>query len=153
FLDIPDVSGLTILSTESLQAISGWYDGMTLEEARKRFRATLEIEGVPAFWEDHLFSSQGRAIEYKAGEVTLFGMSPRARCIVPSRNPETGEIIHAFPKIFARHRAESLPEFSKLKEYGHHYHLTVNCYVPDTEVGKWITVGDTIETIGEKIFY
>jgi len=153
FLDIPDISGMTILSTASLQSISEWFGGMALEETRKRFRATLEIEGVQPFWEDHLCSSQGVGIKFKIGEVTAFGMSPRARCVVPTRNPETGEVIHGFQKSFARHRAATLPEFSTLKQYGHHNHLTVNCYIPATEVGKWIKVGDAIEIMGEKIFY
>jgi uncharacterized protein len=153
FLDIPDISGATILSTASLQAISEWYDHMNIEETRKRFRATVEIDGVSAFWEDHLFSREGRGIEFKIGEVTLFGMSPRARCVVPTRNPETGEVVHAFPKTFARHRASSLPEWSTLNDYGHHYYLTVNCYIPATEVGKFIEIGDKISIIGEKKFY
>jgi len=153
FMDIPDISGLTILSKASLQELSICFDSMTLEEARRRFRATIELDGVPAFWEDHLFSSEGKGIEFKIGAVTLFGMSPRARCIVPSRHPETGEVIHAFAKSFARHRAATLPDFSKLNEFGHHYHLTVNCYVPATEIGKWIHAGDELEIIGEKVFY
>ena len=153
FMDIPDISGVTVLSTSSLQSVSEWYNNMNLDETRKRFRATIEIEGVPAFWEDHLFSKEGRGIEFKIGEVTMFGMSPRARCVVPTRNPETGEVIHAFPKTFAKHRAASLPEWSTLKEYGHHYHLTVNCYIPATEIGKWIEVGNGVKIISEKVFY
>ena len=121
FLDIPDISGVTILSTSSLQSVSEWYGHMNLDETRKRFRSTIEIEGVPAFWEDHLFSKEGRGIEFKIADVTMYGMSPRARCVVPTRNPETGEVIHAFPKTFARHRAATLPEWSTLNEYGHHY--------------------------------
>ncbi len=153
FLDIPDISGATVLSTASLQAVSQWYDGQDLDETRKRFRANIEIENVPAFWEDHLFSSPGKGIEFKAGDVTLFGMSPRARCVVPSRHPLTGKVTPAFPKTFARHRAASLPAWSDLEEYGHHYHLTVNCYIPATEKGKWISTGDKITIIGEKVFY
>jgi uncharacterized protein YcbX len=153
FMDIPDISGLTILSKASLQTISTWFDGMTVEETRRRFRATIEIDGVEPFWEDHLFSSEGKGIEFKIGEVTLVGMSPRARCIVPTRNPETGEVVHGFTKSFVRHRAEALPDFSKLKEYGHHYYLTVNCYAPPSEIGKWIHVGDELEIIREKVFY
>jgi uncharacterized protein YcbX len=153
FLDIPDISGATVLTTASLQEVSTWFDHMNLDETRKRFRATLEMEGVPAFWEDHLFSSEGRAIEFKVGDVTLYGISPRARCIVPTRNPETGESTHAFPKSFARHRASTLPEWSKLEEYGHHYYLTVNCYFPATEIGKMIEKGNEIKIIGEKAFY
>ena len=153
FLDIPDISGVTVLSTASLQEISGWFSNMPLAETRKRFRATLEIEGVPAFWEDHLFTTEGSGIEFKVGDVTLFGMSPRARCVVPTRNPETGEVIHAFPKSFAKHRASTIPAWSKLDEFGHHYFLTVNCYIPATEVGKTIETGHEIKIIGEKIFY
>jgi uncharacterized protein len=145
FLDIPDISGVTILSTASLQEVSTWYENMDLDETRKRFRATLEIDGVTAFWEDHLFSKEGTAVEFKVGDVTLYGMSPRARCVVPTRHPETGEVIHAFPKSFARHRASTLPEWSQLEEYGHHYYLTVNCYIPETEIGKTIETGDEVK--------
>lgn len=153
FLDIPDISGATVLSKSSLQSVSEWFNNMNLEETRKRFRATIEIEGVPAFWEDHLFSKEGIGIEFKIGNVTMFGMSPRARCVVPTRNPDTGEVIHAFPKSFARHRATTQPEWSTLNNYGHHYFLTVNCYIPATEIGKFIEIGDKISIIGEKVFY
>lgn len=153
FLDIPDISGVTILSTASLQEISGWFTNMPLTETRKRFRSTLEIEGVPAFWEDHLFSTEGRGIEFKVGDVTFFGMSPRARCVVPTRNPETGEVIHAFPKSFSKHRAATIPAWSGLDAFGHHYFLTVNCFIPATEIGKTIETGYAIKIIGEKIFY
>ena len=153
FMDIPDISGVTILSTSSLETVSAWFNGMDLEETRKRFRATIEIEGIPAFWEDNLFSTEGRGIEFKIGNVTMFGMSPRARCVVPTRNPETGEVIHGFPKSFARHRAASQPGWSTLSEYGHHYFLTVNCYIPATEIGKFIETGDKVSIVGEKVFY
>src|SRR5258708_10269233 len=57
FPDDTLASGPTIVSTASLQSIAGWFGptpqgfpGITLDEARQRFRATLEINGVPAFW-------------------------------------------------------------------------------------------------------
>ena len=153
FMDMPDISGITILSTSSLKSISQWFNNIELEETRKRFRATIEIEGTTPFWEDHLFSKEGTGIEFTLGEVTLFGMSPRARCVVPTRNPESGEVTHAFPKIFSKHRASDLPEWSTLKEHGHHYFLTVNCYIPETEIGKWINMGDEVNIVGEKKFY
>ena len=153
FLDIPDISGVTVLSTSSVQSVSNWYTDMSVDETRRRFRATIEIEGVQAFWEDCLFSKEGSGIEFKVGDVTMFGMSPRARCVVPTRNPETGDVTHAFAKTFARHRAESQPEWSTLNNYGHHYFLTVNCYIPATEIGKYIETGDKISVVGEKTFY
>jgi uncharacterized protein len=150
FMDMPDISGATVLSTSSLQEVSGWFDHMNVDETRKRFRATLEIEGVPSFWEDRLFSMEGRRIEFKVGEVSMFGMSPRARCVVPTRNPETGEVTHAFAKSFSKHRASTIPEWSTLEEYGHHYFLSVNCHIPATEIGKTIETGNEITIIGEK---
>lgn len=37
-------NGPTIISTASLQAVCGWFPGVTLESARQRFRTTLEID-------------------------------------------------------------------------------------------------------------
>lgn len=150
FLDIPDQSGITIISTASIQSVATWFNIPDLDETRKRFRATVEIQSAVPFWEDHLFSKEGTSIEFTIGEVTLFGMSPRARCVVPTRNPETGEVLHAFPKTFAKHRAASLPAWSKLDEYDHYYYLTVDCYIPASEVGKWICVGDEVKVVVER---
>ena len=150
FLDIPVQSGVTVLSKASLQTVGAWFNDMDLDDTRKRFRATIEITGVPAFWEDKLFLEEGTAIEFKIGDITLYGVSPRARCVVPTRHPQTGEAIHGFPKIFAQQRIKTLPPWSTLSDYGHAYHLSVDCYLPPTEIGKWIAVGDELTIIGRK---
>jgi uncharacterized protein len=147
FLDIPDKSGATILSTASLQEVATWFGNMPLEETRKRFRATLEIESVPAFWEDQLFSLNGNGIELKIGDVKMIGMSPRARCVVPTRHPENAELIQGFQKAFSQQRAKSLPEWSTLGDYEHYYHLSVDCSIPSTEIGKTIEVGCRLKII------
>ena len=150
FLDIPVQSGVTVLSNASLKTVSTWFNDMDMEETRKRFRATIEITGAPAFWEDKLFLEERTAIEFKIGQVTLYGISPRARCVVPTRHPQTGEITHGFPKIFAQQRTNTLPKWSTLADYGHAYYLTVDCYIPPTEFGKWITTGDELTITGKK---
>jgi uncharacterized protein YcbX len=150
FLDIPVKSGVTVLSTASLETVSGWFNNLELEETRMRFRATIEIDHVPAFWEDRLFYQQETVVEFKIGEAILYGMSPRARCIVPTRHPKTGELIHAFQKTFAIQRAASQPDWSSLDDYGHGYYLSVDCYIPPSEFGKFIAVGDEIKIIGNK---
>lgn len=38
--------GPTIVSTASLEAVCAWFPGMALDEARRRFRATLEIDAA-----------------------------------------------------------------------------------------------------------
>ncbi|HLZ90849.1 MAG TPA: MOSC N-terminal beta barrel domain-containing protein [Candidatus Acidoferrum sp.] len=45
FPDETVASGPTIVSTASLQAVCEWFPGVTLDNARQRFRATLEIDG------------------------------------------------------------------------------------------------------------
>ena len=149
FLDVPVLSGMTVLSTASLETVAGWFNDMDIEETRKRFRATIEITNVPAFWEDKLFLEEGTAIEFKIGDIILFGMSPRARCVVPTRHPQTGEVIHGFQKLFATQRAANLPPGSTLEAYGHTYYLSVDCYVPPSEFGKWIKIGDEVVIIGK----
>lgn len=152
FLDVPILSGVTILSTSSLETVGTWFTEMKPEETRERFRANLEISNVPAFWEDRLFFKEGTAVEFKIGEAVLYGMSPRARCVVPSRHPQTGEVIQLFQKIFAMQRAQSLPAGSTLHHYGHTYYLSVDCYIPPSEFGKWIRVGEEVKIIGKKTF-
>lgn len=151
FLDVPDKGGVTVVSSESLQLASTWFPSLSLEETRRRFRVTLEFDGVSAFWEDRLFSSVGKSVEFKVGEVSVIGMSPCARCVVPSRNPDTAEVLTGFQKTFSEKRNSSQPLGSTLNEYGHHYHLAVNCFIPTSEVGKKMRVGDELLIIGEKI--
>lgn len=151
FLDVPVQSGVTVLSTASLQKVANWFSNMDMEETRKRFRATIEITDVPAFWEDKLFLEEGTAIEFTMGEVTMYGISPRARCVVPTRHPQTAEAFPKFPKTFAQQRMASLPQWSTLEDYGHAYYLSVDCYLPPSEFGKWIAVGNELNIIAQKI--
>ncbi len=153
FLDSPDRGGVTVLSTSSLQSVSEWFPGLSLEETRSRFRATLEIEGSEAFWEDNLFSKPGTNIKFRIGDVTVYGTSPCARCAVPSRNPVSGETIQSFQKSFTTERSAKLPAWSELNEYGHFYYMSVNCYIPPTEIGKWVKIGDQVNIIGDKEIY
>lgn len=150
FLDVPVRSSMTLLSTASLQTVAGWFDNLPLEQTRQRFRATLELGNVPAFWEDRLFTTQGKAIEFTIGDVKVLGMSPRARCVVPTRNPKTGDGIHAFQKTFADRRLQNLPAWSVLENYGHTYYLSVDCMIPLTETGKWISIADEVRLTGKK---
>ncbi len=122
---------------------------MELEDMRRRFRATIEIEGVPAFWEDQLFSEPGSAIVFELGMVKMMGISPRERCSVPTRDPQDGEIFHGFPKIFSRHRAGTIPSWSALEHYPHFYHFAVDCQIPESETGKTLRVGDELNILGK----
>lgn len=62
FMDIPDISGVTILSTSSLQEVASWFNDMDLGETRKRFRATLELQAAPAFGKTTCFRRKAKEL-------------------------------------------------------------------------------------------
>jgi uncharacterized protein YcbX len=138
--------GPTIISTASLQAVCDWFPGLTIEEARLRFRATLEINAVPAFWEDQLFAENERSvIRFRFGEVAFDGSNPCARCPVPSRDSHTGEILLDFAKRFSDLRRKHLPPWAPESRFDHYFRLAVNTRVPPSESGKLLRLGDSLE--------
>ncbi|MBZ5528927.1 MAG: MOSC N-terminal beta barrel domain-containing protein [Acidobacteriia bacterium] len=146
-------SGPTIVSTASLEAVCSWFpeqllDGALprLDQARRRFRATLELAGVPAFWEDQLFTAEENyPRRFRIGEVCFEGTNPCARCPVPPRDPETAEELPAFQKQFSALRQKTLPSWSPAARFDHFYRLATNTRVPGTESGKLLRIGDTVE--------
>jgi uncharacterized protein YcbX len=160
FPDDTIASGPTIVSTASLESVAGWFTlrnegfgptpqgfpGVTVDEARQRFRATLEINGVPAFWEDQLFGEDERSVvRFKIGEINFEGSNPCARCPVPPRNPQTGEILEGFQKRFTQLRESTLPPWSPRPRFDHFYRLSTNTRVPPSEINKLLRVGDPLQ--------
>tara|TARA_R110002096_G_scaffold413811_1_gene614738 strand:+ start:11386 stop:12192 length:807 start_codon:yes stop_codon:yes gene_type:complete len=148
FMDMPGTSSVTIVSDETLKSLHKDLNDKSLDTLRLRFRANIELSGVPAYWEENLFAGSGKAVHFKIGDVEMIGISPRARCNVPPRNPLTGETDKSFVKKMIRSREENLPKGSLVPNYGSLYHLTVNTYVPDNQKGKTLFLGDEVEVIG-----
>jgi uncharacterized protein YcbX len=143
FPDDPIANGPTIISTASLESVCEWFPTITLDEARLRFRSSLEINGVPAWWEDQLFGEDERSvIRFKIGDVNFEGSNPCARCPVPPRNPKTGEILEGFQKRFTQLRESTLPPWSPRPRFDHFYRLATNTRVALTEQNKLLRVGD-----------
>lgn len=147
-LDIPGASSVTILSEASLISLQKDLGTHGLEDLRLRFRSNLELAGAEAFWEEQFFGEPGTGMRIQVGEVEMIGISPRARCNVPPRDPFSGETDKTFIKSMMRSRAGSLPSNSCLPHYGNFYHLTVNTYIPETETGKRLKVGDPVRILG-----
>ncbi len=154
FPDDAIANGPTIVSTASLQAVCGLFPGMTIDDARLRFRTTLEIDGgrsavapeeVPAFWEDQLFSAEEHgAVRFRIGEVNFEGSNPCARCPVPPRDPHTGVIIPGFQKIFSDYRRSHVPAWCPEARFDHYYRLATNTRVASSEAGKVLRVDDPL---------
>ena len=65
FPDDTDSSGATIISTATLTEVASWFPGINVDEMRRRMRANMEIDGVPAFWEDGLLAGSGETVAFK----------------------------------------------------------------------------------------
>ena len=146
FPDDAIAHGPTIVSSATLQTVCEWFPQLSLDEARRRFRTTLEVDEVPAFWEDLLFGPKNTyAVRFRIGEVNFEGSNPCARCSVPPRDSHTGEDTTGFQKRFSDLRREHLPLWATTEHFSHFYRLATNTHVASTECGKSIRVGDQLD--------
>jgi uncharacterized protein len=141
--------GPTIISTATLTEVASWFPGLSVDEMRRRMRANIEIDGVPAFWEDQLFREQGDLVSFRVGNVDFFGANPCQRCIVPTRDSYLGEAYPNFQKIFATQRQATLPNWVVSSPFNHFYRLSVNTQLPQSSAGKILQIGDKIDTFIE----
>ena len=143
-------SGPTVISTGTLREVASWFPDITVEETRLRFRANVEIEGVPPFWEDRLYTATDGEVRFSVGDVEFRGVQPTPRCAVPLRDPYTGEETDDFRARFIRRREATYPEWGDEAALDHYFHLMVNTHVPETEVGKSIAVGDDVTVLDDE---
>ena len=154
FPDDTVANGPTIVSTASLRRVAEWFPGVDVEQVRRRFRTTLEIDAdratsfngdMPAFWEDSLFGREERSmVRFRIGEVNFEGSNPCARCPVPSRDPQTAATIADFQKRFSQLRQTQLAPWALADRFDHFYRLATNTRVASTEAGKLLRVGDPL---------
>ncbi|HLZ62419.1 MAG TPA: MOSC N-terminal beta barrel domain-containing protein [Ktedonosporobacter sp.] len=136
--------GPTLLSTETVATVMSWFPGVDQQTFPLRFRANLEIAGAPPFWEDRLYGEDGEGVRFKIGSVLFEGVNPCKRCVVPSRDPISGEAYPLFQKTFMQKRRESLPAWATRSRFNHFYRLSINTCVPPSEAGKTLHVGDQV---------
>ena len=142
FPDDTEAPGPTIISTATLEEVARWFAPMPLDEARLRFRANLEIGGVEPFWEDRLYGPAASQVDFRIGEVTYAGTNPCQRCVVPSRDPQTGEVRAKFAIDFSHHREQSIPAWANRTRFNHFYRLAVNTHLA-SNAGN-LRVGDEV---------
>lgn len=147
FPDDTEAPGPTIVSTATLEAVAGWFPGLSTEEIRRRFRANLEIGGVSAFWEDRLYASVDEVVRFQIGEWRLEGTNPCQRCVVPTRDSASGTITPGFSKHFARQRKANLPPEADASRFDHFYRLAVNTR-PAQPRAAHIQIGDPVRILG-----
>jgi uncharacterized protein len=91
-----DDEPVTLMSEASLLALAPELDGTPPDP--RRFRMTITITGTDA-WAEHTWRGQDVTI----GEVVLRVVAPVPRCVVTTRNPESGatdaRILHALARL------------------------------------------------------
>jgi uncharacterized protein YcbX len=144
FPDDTKSPGPTVIGSATLSEVTSWFELLDYEELSCRFRANIEIATDVAFWEDRLFGSFNEQVEFRIGQVILQGVNPCQRCVVPSRHSVTGVATEDFQRVFTAKRAATLPQWTIRSRFSHYYRLSVNTWVPRSEVGKFLRVGDQV---------
>jgi len=137
--------GPSVISTATLETVASWFDEMSMEGARRRLRANVEISGVPAFWEDR-FVGEG-APAFEVGGVQFEGVTPCGRCVVPERDPDTGEPLPEFRERFIQKRQETFPDWADETAFDHYYTLMLIAHVPESDRGQTLRVGDLVDAV------
>lgn len=136
--------GPTIVSEASLRVIQTWFPELTVESLRRRFRANLELGDCEAFGEDRLFGAPNELKPFPIGTVQFFGHNPCQRCVVPTRDPDSGQGYAEFQKRFMEQRKKTLPAWANTQRFNHFYRFAINTSVPPSEAGKTLRVGDVV---------
>jgi uncharacterized protein len=144
FPDDGNASGPTLVSRASLATVATWFGDMDPGQANRRFRTNLIIDAEGPFWEDRLYGPAGTTVRFCVGEVLLEGTNPCQRCVVPTRDPETGIALAGFQKGFVMNRQRSLPAFAERARFDHYYRFAVNTRPAPGQTGKRLRVGDPV---------
>ncbi len=126
FPDDTDAPGPTLITTASLEMVAGWYEGISLAEARLRFRTNLEVGGTAPFWEDRLVAAADSGEHFIIGETRWRGHTVCQRCAVPTRDSRTGEVVPHFARTFSSQRENRLPDWAPREVFDHFYRLAIN---------------------------
>lgn len=148
--DDTDLHGPTVISTQTLQEVASWFEGIDTDGMRRRLRANVELDAPEPFWEDRLFADRGEVVDFTIGNVAFEGVNPCQRCVVPSRDPDTGEEYENFGNRFVEKREATLPAWTDSDRFDHAFRLMVNTVVPARSWGREIAVGDAVAVEGRR---
>lgn len=150
FPDDTTASGPTIISEATIETVAGWFDGIDFDGMRRRLRPNIVLSGVEPFWEDQLFADRNSRVRFSIGDTDVIGVNPCQRCVVPSRDPDTGTEYDGFNETFIEKRRETLPAWSGGDWFDHEFRLMINTAVPESSWGDTIAVGEEL-AIGETV--
>lgn len=146
--------GPTLISTATLTAVASWFPDLGVDDLRRRLRTNLEIDGVPPFWEDHLYGPtvEGEPVPFRLGSMDLLGCNPCLRCVVPTRHPDRGEPLPRFAAIVSRQRQATLPPTVPRSRFEPFYRLAINTRIaPQTANPESGQPEERILAVGDRL--
>ena len=145
FPDDPTLFGPTVVAAQTLDTVAAWFEHIDAAQVRRRFRANLEVEGAPAFWEDALYAVDGKPKPFRVGALTFNGVAPCERCVVVTRDPENGAGYKDFQQIFMARRKATLPAWANAADFAKHaFMLCLRTQLAPGQTGGMLRVGDTV---------
>jgi len=148
FQDIHRIGSLSIYSESSLRALHTDLGRHEFDDLRLRFRANVELTGVEPYWEEQLYIKPGTGVRCRIGDVEAIGVAPRLRCPVPPMHTQTSERDDHFVADHIKHRMKHYGD--KLLLYGKtSYYFAIDLFLPRSEEGKMIEVGDAVVLLEE----
>lgn len=138
--------GATLISEATLREVASWYDGIDPRGLQRRLRPNLVVEGLPAFWEDRLVAAGGQ--RFRLGDVTLEGIEPIPRCVVPTRDPATGAVYEGFRETFLERREATWPAWADREAADANlYRLMVLVRPLEADRNGELAVGDDVRLV------
>jgi len=74
-------------------------------------------------------------------------VTPCGRCVVPQRDPDTGELTEDFRERFIAKRRETFPEWADNAAFDHYYTTMVIMDVPEADQGEQIDVDSSVDIV------
>ena len=148
FVDRDYAKGPAVISTGTLEAIGDWFD-LDPRNVRRRFRANVVVDAEP-FWEDRLWAGDDEVVDFRIGDVEFEGVGCCARCVVPSRDPDTGAVIEDFQSRFVERREATMPAWADADALEHYYQVMALSRVHESEDGGTLSVGEEVEVLDRR---
>ena len=82
---------------------------------------------------------------FKWGAVTLLGINPCQRCIVPTRNSLDGNGDRGFQQQFVKARQAQLPYWVNRERFNHFYKLAVNTRLATDTQSLHLQLDDVVQ--------
>ena len=156
FPDDLDAPGPTVICESTIAAVADWFTPASAapeetgeghispDNMAARLRANLLVSGSPAFAEDALVPKAGSEKVFRIGAVDVAATGACARCIVPTRDPFTGEAQRGFQRRFMEQRKITLPAGTEVSRFDHYFRLSLNTRIHRPFRGKILRVGDPV---------